>query len=62
MKILIIESSDIDVETNCLVKDVAKKFEDGGFTHIRLDGQLWTAWKSNLLGHKFIDLYEPVAD
>jgi len=62
MKILLVESGDIDKESNCLTKDIAKKYESEGFTHLRVDGQLWTVRVNNVLGHKFIDLCDPVED
>jgi len=62
MKILLVEEGDIDKETNCLANDIAKKYQSGGFTHIRFVGQLWGVRVSNLLGHKFIYLDDPVED
>lgn len=62
MKIFNTNNSDIDNESLCLLPEAAEEFEKGGFTHIRLEGQLWTVVLNSCLGHKFFMVEDPMEE
>jgi len=62
MKIFITDGSDIDNASLCLLPEAATEFAQGGFTHIRWEGQLWTVVLNSCLGHKFFDLEDIIED